>query len=334
MFSVLQTVGLADRCFLCELLYWVALRRFPFAIADPYDKYDDFRFSRECDLDTTSFVESVVTIAECEYSGLPPNPRYRVLVEDGFDLAELNLESTVEHNERLLNMDRFSDVEKEAIRDGQRKLLADLREKESWDREFGHYLEYIKTKVFLDIREGTITGFGIKVKGSSWEEISDSVDRDDIGLSNQDHIGIDQTEWIPSKIDWSKSILYGKEFSYLWVNFQVESMFSVYPIPELSTIGSVKKLCDTYILDRQDLDDTLPQPRRGRPPLPWEAFHVEVAALIQKNALPEKKEAAIAHFEGWFRDKLGISVSRSAIGQKLKPYYQRFFLSNSEKDRG
>jgi hypothetical protein len=58
-FSVLQTVPFADRCFLCEFLYWVALRRFPFAMADPYDKYDDFRFSQECDLDTSSFVEAV-----------------------------------------------------------------------------------------------------------------------------------------------------------------------------------------------------------------------------------------------------------------------------------
>ena len=49
---------------------------------------------------------------------------------------------------------------------------------------------------------------------------------------------------------------------------------------------------------------------------------------FSKNALPEKKEAAIADFEGR-RDKLGISVGRTAIGQKLKPYYQKFFSSNS-----
>jgi hypothetical protein len=111
-------------------------------------------------------------------------------------------------------------------------------------------------------------------------------------------------------------------------------MLSVYPIPELPAIGSVRKLCDVYLLDGQNLDNAPPLARRGRPPFPWEGFHVEVASLIQQNALPEKKEAAIAHFEGWFRDKLGISVSRSAIGQKLKPYYQKFFTSNSEKDRG
>jgi hypothetical protein len=335
-FSVLQTVRLADRCFLCELLYWVALRRFPFAIADPYDKYDDFRFSQECDLDTSSFVEAVVTFAECEYSGLPPNPRYRALLEDGFDLEEENVESIGEYNERFLNTDRFSDADRAAIRDGQDKLLAELREKKSWDRGFEHYLEYIKTKVFLDLRDGTITGSGIKVKGSSWQEICDSVSVSpaEIELKNQEHLAIGQTEWIPSKIDWRKSILYGKEFSYVWVNFEVDSMLSVYPIPELPAIGSVRKLCDAYLLDRQNLDDAPPLARRGRPPFPWEEFHVEVAALIQKNALPEKKEAAIADFERWFRDRFGIPVGRTAIGQKLKPYYQKFLPSNSQKDRG
>jgi hypothetical protein len=29
----------------------------------------------------------------------------------------------------------------------------------------------------------------------------------------------------------------------------------------------------------------------------------------------------------WFRNELGISVSRSAIGQKLAPYYDRFVHS-------
>jgi hypothetical protein len=110
-------------------------------------------------------------------------------------------------------------------------------------------------------------------------------------------------------------------------------MFSVYQVPDLSTIGSVKKLCDSYILDGQNLDDPPPQARRGRPPLPWEPFHVEVAALVQKNALPEKKEAAIAYFEGWFRETLGMSASRSAIGQKLQPYYQRFFVPDPEKGK-
>jgi hypothetical protein len=58
--------------------------------------------------------------------------------------------------------------------------------------------------------------------------------------------------------------------------------------------------------------------------LPWDQFHLEVAALAKVNALPRKKEAAIQHFEDWFREKLGLRVGRSSIGQKLTPYYDRF----------
>ena len=46
--------------------------------------------------------------------------------------------------------------------------------------------------------------------------------------------------------------------------------------------------------------------------------------MANAKALPQKKEAAIQHFENWFRKKLGVDVSRSSIGQKLTPYYDRF----------
>jgi hypothetical protein len=332
MFSVLQTVDLADRCFLCELLYWVALKRFPLGQWDPKEG-GEFRFSEECELDTSGFIESPVTFAECEFAGLSPNPHYRAQVEnrDVFDKEDLRIADA--HIDRLSNFRReeLSDIDQEELITHRREILTELKEVEDWNKELDTYLEYFKSRVFVDLREGRIDGIGVKLKGSSWEEIRKAVDESERYLQEQDHIG--QGEWILSKIDWDRSILYGKEFSYCWLNFHVDQMFAVYSVPDLSTIGSVKKLGDSYIMDRQDLDDLVPQLRRGRPPFPWERFHIEVAALAWKNALPEKKEAAIAHFEGWFRETLGISVSRSAIGQKLKPYYQRFFGSDREKGR-
>jgi hypothetical protein len=336
MFSVLRNVMLADRCFLRELLYWAAVRRFPLWEEDPRDG-SDFRFSRECGLDTSIFTESQVTFAECEYAGISPNPRYRALLENGdvFDRDSLErVENYIDQQLSALSPEEFSEADREELTARRREIRKELNEVDDWDKDFDTYLEYFKSEVFVDLREGRLDGFGAKLKGSSWEDIQKAIDEGDAYPREQVHLRIGQGEWIPSKIDWDKSILYGKEFSYCWVNIHVDQMFSLYPVPDLSTIGSVKKLCDSYILDRQNLDDPPPQPRRGRPPFPWEQFHVEVAALASKNALPEKKEAAIAYFEGWFRDTIGISVSRSAIGQKLKPYYDRFFGTDREKGRG
>jgi hypothetical protein len=71
--------------------------------------------------------------------------------------------------------------------------------------------------------------------------------------------------------------------------------------------------------------------KRGRPPYHWEAFHLELAELIRRGDLPAKKEAAIQYFQDWLPRTLGIKPSRAAIGEKLKPYYDRFVRMADKK---
>lgn len=111
---------------------------------------------------------------------------------------------------------------------------------------------------------------------------------------------------------------------------EVELMLAIYPLPDLPTVGTVRKLCDAYILESRDAGDVTREPRRGRPSLPWDLFHVEVAARAKDGTLPEKKEAAISEFTDWFRDRHGVAVSRSSVGQKLTPYYHKFFRPDRE----
>jgi hypothetical protein len=66
---------------------------------------------------------------------------------------------------------------------------------------------------------------------------------------------------------------------------------------------------------------------RGRPAFAWDAFHLEVTDLLLRKELPEKKEAAIQHLQEWFAKTLNQCPSRSSIGEKLKPYYDRFMKS-------
>jgi hypothetical protein len=167
----------------------------------------------------------------------------------------------------------------------------------------------------------------VKIKGSSWDEIKHNQFIEGSGLAPEQHSEIERTEWASSKTDWNKSVLYGPEFSYFWVNVDVDQMLAAFPIPNPLHTGSAKRLGDNYITDEQVFDGDTPKASRGRPPLPWEPFHVEVALLYKNNELPQKKEAAIAHFQDWFRENFGVSASRSAIGQKLTPYYDKLFRS-------
>lgn len=54
------------------------------------------------------------------------------------------------------------------------------------------------------------------------------------------------------------------------------------------------------------------------------AFHLEVTDLLMRGELPAKKESAIQHFQDWFKQVLKQHPKRTAIGDKLKPYYDRF----------
>ncbi len=69
-----------------------------------------------------------------------------------------------------------------------------------------------------------------------------------------------------------------------------------------------------------------PMRPRGRPPaFAWDAFHVEVADLIRKDLMPQKKEAAIQQMISWFASTTGQKPSLSAVSEKLTPYYRKFF---------
>jgi hypothetical protein len=321
MLVVLKSFALADVCFINELLYWVALRRLPLAIGHPKEAGQEFRLSDWCEVDVSDFINQPVTPAECKFAGLPPNPRYRAFNE-GTPWVD---------DDELKGLDKIINCTSGEGRDGymrwRAEALAERKAISDWDGRFRDYLEYHKSKISIALRDGTICAYGIRIKGSSWEDIKNNIASDPHLLSSSEQSEIPNTEGVFSKIDWDKGILYGSEFSYSWVYFDVEEMLSVYPIPDLP-LTAVKQLCDSFLVELdKDIIAGAPQAARGRPPLPWEPFHVEVACLIKKNALPEKKEAAIGHFENWFKKELGLSVSRSSIGQKLTPYYQKFFPS-------
>jgi hypothetical protein len=45
--------------------------------------------------------------------------------------------------------------------------------------------------------------------------------------------------------------------------------------------------------------------------------------MFRDGEVPDKKEAAIAALQEWFLKQHHISASRAAVGQHLKPYYDR-----------
>jgi hypothetical protein len=225
--------------------------------------------------------------------------------------------------------------------DDMREDLLRQREKSSeyaesiaeWDAQFEDYLAYFKAKIFIDLKEGKLIGLGAKIDGSTWSELISNIGEYDIRLESKEMQQINKNEWIARNINWEHSVLICSRSSYCWVNFDVGAILDLYPMPKSPPVGTIWKLGDVYVSEADEgLEDSLTL-KRGRPSLPWDQFHIEVAALIKANALPEKKEAAIIHFETWFREILGIAAGRSSIGQRLTPYYNRFIRSPTENTK-
>src|SRR4051794_12561800 len=74
----LQPVQLPERCFLGEVLFWMAFQRLPVAIYDP--KGRDIR--AEFDGLQTGFPERSITDEEAKRAGIPPDPEFRAWMED------------------------------------------------------------------------------------------------------------------------------------------------------------------------------------------------------------------------------------------------------------
>jgi hypothetical protein len=315
--KVLQAVELAERCFLSELLDWLAFRRLPLALFTING--EEARFSDESGYEAGGLLDRMVTDTECAAAGLPPNPEY-VAVLAGQHFHDLDF------YDKMLAL-RLEEGELETLRKQRVEAVEYHRRMAQWQVSLDNYLEYFKARLFVDLREGKIHGSGIEIPAKDEVGAIAYIQTDGFYLSEQPTVRIPEALWTHTKIDWENSALIGDQCVYCWVHFSTEAMISSYPIPSPLITDKVNSVGDLYVLDGAGRGESMLPSRRGRPPLPWDQFHLEVAALTAAGALPRKKEAAIHHFVEWFREEFGVSASRSSIGQKLTPYYERFMRS-------
>jgi hypothetical protein len=130
-----------------------------------------------------------------------------------------------------------------------------------------------------------------------------------------------------SGIDWFSNAVTGHGNCYCDVSMPVEVLMRLFPADRTPVDGA--EFVGEFLVVKEPANGNRGPPTRrlGRPPaFPWEAFHVEVADLIKSGRMPQKKEAAIQQMMGWFESTQGGQrPSRSAISEKLTPYYRRFF---------
>jgi len=297
--SWFEPVSLLSRCSINEGLLWVWADRVP--VSNVYREENAFESLQDW---------------ECERLNIPPVP-------EGVRRAAHY------RTEARLRSRNYGKMTKDAR---EYHVLEGMKEAEAtkqWLPVVTSAMELPATELFLKLRRNEIEAQG-KLLPDGVEIIDFVEDQRPYARGDFSDLidGVIPPEfWTMRGIDWLSNAVTANGNIYCDVSISVEALMSLFP-GERTPIDGAEFVGD-FLLVKEPPVDTVPQiPRRtpGRPAaFAWEAFHVEVADLIKNGRMPQKKEAAIQHMANWFETTQKQKPSRSAVSEKLTPYYRRFF---------
>ena len=295
-----EPVDLLSRCSLNEGLLWVWADRVP--ISNVYRERNVFESLQDW---------------ECEHLKIPPVPR-------GVGRA-----AHYRTEERLRSRD-YGKMRKEAREYHVSSGMEEAEAVRQWLPLVTAAMELPATELFLKLRRGEIAALG-KLLPDGVEIIDFVEDQSPYARGDFSDLvdGVIPPEfWTMRGIDWLSSAVTANGNTYCDVSISVEALMSLFP-GERTPVDGAEFVGDCLLVKESTTGDTRPSARRplGRPPaFAWDAFHVEVADLVRSGQMPPKKEAAIQQMISWFESTQGGQrPSRSAVSEKLTPYYRRFF---------
>ena len=316
----LQPVELPDRCYLEEVLYWVAFQRLP--IIDAYtNDGQDIRQWDEMDF-APGIVEPALTEDETRRAGIPPDPNWRAILEETTLLSPAWYDDFLSQHDLDPDVRSRLSVEREAA-------VAFEKERQLWQPHYERAIEYPSSRVFIALREGRLSGKGRLLPALDADEAVDLLNAKDKNVLDIAATDIPPTFWTLKGIDFQSSAAKNAVAHYCHISFPTDDVLRLFP-GDREEVSGVQRVGETLILSERPRHHQS-NVRRGRPPYPWEGFHIEVADLIRRNELPDKKEAAIEHFQSWFKREHGTRPSRAVVGEKLKPYFDKFIKSARQK---
>jgi hypothetical protein len=320
MSTFLQVVELPTRCFLREVLLWTTFQRLPIIDFDPggAEVRESAFISKYCVANPDPWAkepwDSFLQTSECRRAGIPPHPLVKETLLSSLcftpDLFDQLLNSYGVTREEMNLSEDQEDVEPYSQQDMERAF-------EAWKPHYDRAVEYFQSQIFVALRNGRLKGTGRLLNGTELSNVLELMEKQGPRVEPSE---IPAEFWTLRGIDFENSAACDGVDLYSFITCELVQVLALFPGDRQSVEG-VERIGDYFVLG-----DALLRPRdpRGRPPLPWEGFHLEVTSMVRDGSLPEKKEAAILHFQEWFQRRHGTRVSRSAIGQKLTPYYERF----------
>ena len=207
------------------------------------------------------------------------------------------------------------------------------RDREVWEPLYREAIEYPASQVFIALKTGQLKATGRLLPVMDPDETYELLDRegkswDDLLLSE-----IPPAFWSLSSIDFQSSTARNTSANYCHISCRTADVILLFPGNRNEVVG-IEEVGDCFVLNKSNRGASPRHKQRGRPSYPWEHLHLEVTDLIKRGELPSKKEAAIQYFQTWFESHTGVRPSRAAIGEKLKPYYDKFGNRGGQKIAG
>jgi hypothetical protein len=321
--TFLQVVSVPERCFLQEVLLWVAFQRLPTTAYDS-DGIEVHESKEVFDSapDYPDIGDEFLSDEECSRGGIPSDPYLKAILE-GKSTSEPAF-----YEKLLKTLDADDPQRGQLERDKERAILFEAEGK-AWRSQYEQAVEYPASRIFVALRSGSLTAQGRLLPAIDIDKAIEMLDEGGGRICDIEPSGIPVTFWSLKGITFEQSAANSDVARYCHITCATRDMLALFP-GEREAIGAVERVGDTFVLG--DLAEKPPtNALRGRPAYPWDGFHVEVAAMVQNGTLPQKKEAAIHHFQQWFKQEHGILPSRAAVGDKLRPYYAKFLQADGQK---
>jgi hypothetical protein len=219
------------------------------------------------------------------------------------------------------------DVTRGEIELGESQKLGLEQAFEVWKPHYDDAVDLFQSKISVALREGRVSATGRLLGGT---KLSDAVAVMKDQGPRVSATAIPAAFWRRDRIDFENSAAYDGVHLYCYITCKWDEVLIHFPADHQAA-NSIERVGDSFVLE----DDSQAPPRafrsRGRPLKPWDPFHLEVASMLHAGTLPQKKESAIEHFRDWFR-RDGVEVSRSAISERLTPYYGRFMKKTENRN--
>ncbi len=316
-------VEIAERCFLSEAIFWLLLREVP-TLEEGSTANDDARFSDSSEGEGGNWVRLTgLTSDDCEKLGIPPNPIEELedFTSDGVTLVTLNLLDDYEHRGSSLADTIYQDHSKEEIEKA-RKLLEKYPE---WLEIVDSRMELPRVQILQAILQGELAVFCRNHIERALEDDEDPKEID--AADDKNFIDADDPRafveaplniFKAKNIDWQLSCSTVEKLQFQDICVDTMALLRLFPDPEEHAV-TVSRVGNVLFPE----DDDLPahsRPKRGRPSLPWAEMHQELGRWIERDSIPNKKEALVAELMEWCRMKWGRAVSRSAIQSQLRNF--------------